>query len=209
MTGHKDIVDSLRSLSKTASLDLDPSRMVEALKGESDRGAIILASTMIDDRLRWAIEQKITSLNSDEMARFFRHDAGIAGAFSQRIVLAQALGIIDRKTRKHIDLVREMRNASAHAANQLSFASPEIVAALNYLKGNSSAPIEDWTVAMRRDVFVILCATIAASISNSMSASTFETIRPIFESMLERVPTWLEKSQPPQSPDHPDPSSDK
>jgi hypothetical protein len=55
--------------------------MVEALKGESDRGAIILASTMIDDRLRWAIEQKITTLNSDEMARFFRHDAGSRAPF--------------------------------------------------------------------------------------------------------------------------------
>jgi hypothetical protein len=88
---------------------------------ESDRGAILLAATGIEDMLEYEILNRFPGLENDEPARkrMFEQDGQIA-SFSKKIEMAYALGIIDRDYRKKIDVIREIRNACAHSRKPLS-----------------------------------------------------------------------------------------
>jgi DNA-binding MltR family transcriptional regulator len=95
--------------------------MVADLSNESDRGAIILAATSVEDTLERAILGRMPVLFQDETARkrVFENE-GIVGTFSKKLEIAYALGLIDAETRKQIDLIREIRNCCAHARKPLS-----------------------------------------------------------------------------------------
>lgn len=99
-----------------------PTLAVSNLIGESDRGAVILAATSIEDVLEWAILARLPNLLLDAESRdsVFGHN-GSLGTFSSKITMAYAMGVIDKAGRREIDLIREMRNACAHARMPISF----------------------------------------------------------------------------------------
>jgi hypothetical protein len=101
--------------------DQDVEESVSDLSNESDRGAIILASTGIEDTLEHAILNRLPGLEKDEPTRkrMFEQDGQIA-TFSKKLEMAYALGIIDNEYRKKIDIIREIRNACAHSRKPLS-----------------------------------------------------------------------------------------
>jgi hypothetical protein len=107
--------------------DTEPKLSVENITGESDRGAVILAATGVEDMLEWAILARMPGLLRDPSARDSVFGVnGPAGNFSNKIAMAYALGLIDRGARRDIHLIREMRNCCAHARQQVSFSTPEI-----------------------------------------------------------------------------------
>ena len=84
-------------------------------------GKFEIAATNIEDVLEMQITSKLPALAEDEPARkkIFEHN-GLISSFSKRIEMAYAMGIIDKAYRKKIDLIREIRNACAHARFPLS-----------------------------------------------------------------------------------------
>lgn len=56
-TRRQRAVQKLREVSARTTLDIDPVAFARSLRGESDRGTIILAATMVDDRLRHQLEE--------------------------------------------------------------------------------------------------------------------------------------------------------
>ena len=113
------------------------------MSGESDRGAIILMATAIDDSLLAALKRNMSGLEAKELHSIFELD-GLASSFSKRTKLAQAMGIIDRGTRLLIDLIREMRNACAHSRQALTFDSPVIIVALESVFRDEENPVSEW-----------------------------------------------------------------
>lgn len=108
-------------------VSISPKEAVKAVTEESDRGAVILAGSGIEDMLEWAISNKLPGLHGEAAAIESMFGVnGIAGTFSNKIALAYALGLIEKETRREIDLIREMRNACAHARLAISFATPEL-----------------------------------------------------------------------------------
>jgi hypothetical protein len=97
------------------------------LTEESDRGAIILAATSLEDTLEDRIIQQMPALHADEAARkqIFDQDGPIS-SFSRKLMIAYALGIVDKPSRKTIDLIRELRNACAHSRFPVSLEVPEL-----------------------------------------------------------------------------------
>jgi hypothetical protein len=153
---HKKLMSSLKGLIRLDFEHIDPQEYVERLKGESDRGAIILAGSMIDDAVGHMLASRMPALNSDERARMFGYD-GVAGSFSSRLRLAHALGYIDRDMRRRVEVVKEMRNAAAHAHQEISFETPAICEAVRFISKGGIPDDYNWTRRKYRYAFLMIC----------------------------------------------------
>ena len=187
---HDNAIKDLKAYTKVAAHDLSPADFVAALKGESDRGAIILAATMIDDRLSIALRERMPDINSAEAARIFGVD-GLAGTFANRLKLAQALGIIDRGTRKLLELIREMRNACAHSRQIMTFSTPVIRAAfVSTMPDEAEGDVITWPDQKARDIFCPLCGALCDAISGRDGVQELRSLHTMMQYVRERVPQW-------------------
>jgi hypothetical protein len=73
-------------------------------------GTVMIAVSHIDGLLKGAITYRMVNLTSDDEEVLFSGFGPLA-TFSARIRIAYALGIIGKKTRHDLDLMREIRNA--------------------------------------------------------------------------------------------------
>jgi hypothetical protein len=128
---------------------------------ESDRGAIILVATTVEDILEIQITEKLPVLKGDEAARkkMFEHD-GLISSFSKKIEMAYAMGIIDSDYRKKIDLVREIRNACAHSRFPLSMEKKELRDASKALMADMWGDLKDHNPITLRNAFIAKCTFI-------------------------------------------------
>jgi hypothetical protein len=92
---------------------------------ESDRGAALVAASMLDDRLQEIITAFLVecSASKDLISGF---NAPL-GTFSSRASAAMALGLIQENEFKEITLIRKIRNEFGHGWEPLTFES-EMVA---------------------------------------------------------------------------------
>lgn len=137
--------------------------IVADLSAESDRGAIILAATSIEDTLEYALGMRMSALESDVTARgevFGAH--GCIGTYSAKILMAYAMGIIDKETRKVIDLVREIRNACAHSRRPITLQEPSLSTAVKVAIGEPMlSEIKDHEPHTLRLAFIVRCGQLA------------------------------------------------
>jgi hypothetical protein len=136
--------------------------VVRDLQDESDRGAIILAATGIEDMLEFEILKRLPNLEHDEPTRkrMFEQD-GQLSSFSKKIEMAYAMGIIDKDYRKKIDLVREIRNACAHARMPLSLAKSVLRIPCEVVISDMLEDLIDHEPATIRNAFVAKSAFIS------------------------------------------------
>ncbi|RWE34449.1 hypothetical protein [Mesorhizobium sp.] len=134
---------------------------VRDLDSESDRGAIILAATNIEDMLELRILQRLPTLHHDETTRKFVFEQdGPISTFSRKILMAYAMGIVDKPYRKLIDLVREIRNACAHSRQPISLEVPELQEACKVVISDIWPDIKDHNPRTIRMAFVMKCTFI-------------------------------------------------
>jgi hypothetical protein len=122
---YESVITALKALLKRELFELDPVEYRANVQGESDRASLILNGSMVERFLVFHLNELMPSINRDERNAVFQFE-GPLGSFSNRIRMAQALGIITRKTRRQLDIVRELRNVAAHAHPTVSFDLPEI-----------------------------------------------------------------------------------
>lgn len=156
--GRDGMLKDLKGMIKGSSAKIEPEAYLASLNNESDRGAIILAATLIDDALIEALSKLLSGINSDEADRLFGY-RGPLGTFSSRIILAQGLGIYSRRVRKQIEIIKEMRNIAAHAHLMVDFNTPQIRNALQSIfDDEAAADIDTWDAARLRHTYIMLCA---------------------------------------------------
>jgi hypothetical protein len=126
------------------------------LLGQSDRSAIILMATLLDDALAALISTKIT-IHINEFSLYdhiFRFE-GPLGSFSHRIELAFLFGFINEGMRSKLSDIREMRNACAHSPREISFAVPALVSVAKRLfYPNSEAALTGTSQSEVRAAFI-------------------------------------------------------
>jgi DNA-binding MltR family transcriptional regulator len=162
---HESTISDLKKLTKQDLLKVDPKHHAQYLLGESDRTAIILLASLIEEYITSWLHEKMPALNSDERTALFNFE-GPCGTFSARIKLAQALGLLDRPFRKRIEIIKEMRNTAAHSHAALHFDTPEIhraVAALFFPEHR--AEVMGWQRRMIRAAFTTLCMQITRALA--------------------------------------------
>ena len=146
---------------------------------ESDRGAIILAATNVEDSLELAITEKMPSLSHDKeaFAAVFGAD-GTLSTYFDKTLIAYALGLIDKKDRKNIDLIRQIRNACAHSRKPLSLAMPVLADAIK-------AAVSPELFGLRKDdepftlriAFVLHCAAVSDYVLTGQRKGITQMIR--------------------------------
>jgi len=87
--------------------------LLDQLNKESERGAVLLACSYIEDQL----EDIITSFLIDDTTEYEKLFHGLnapLGALSSRATMAYCLGLINKSEFAEIDILKKIRNAFAH-----------------------------------------------------------------------------------------------
>jgi DNA-binding MltR family transcriptional regulator len=96
----------------------------EELAAQTDRGAAIIGSAIIDDFLSDALKRRLI-LTSDLRERLFEGNGPLAN-FSAKIDMAFAVGICDSNLRADLHYIRRIRNRFAHTPEPLRFSDEKI-----------------------------------------------------------------------------------
>ena len=160
---HETVIADLKALNKVDLLAIDAEEHTNHMRGESDRASMILGAAMVEEALLRLLKANVKHrLNSAEMQRLFGYE-GPVGSFSNRIRVSQAFGIIDRETRRRVDVIKEIRNAAAHSHSELTFTNDPIRAALVYIAG--SKELWFWDNAAVRQFYEFTCIVLMSKIS--------------------------------------------
>lgn len=99
-------------------------RFLASFNKESDRGAALVAASMLDERLEQILNAfLIESSAAKELTSGFNAPLG---TFSSRASAAAALGLIQDNEFKEITLIRKIRNEFGHGWEPLSFDAENI-----------------------------------------------------------------------------------
>jgi DNA-binding MltR family transcriptional regulator len=130
MVAEPSSIQNLRAYYNQPVKTMDLEHLLGSLQTESDRTAIVVCASILDDALVEMIKQQRMQRRTEKelkALRLFTYD-GPLGSFSVRINAAYALSLIDEPTRAELQDLREMRNACAHSPKPISLETPELVA---------------------------------------------------------------------------------
>lgn len=171
---HESVIASLKKLIKLDLITIEPSDHAHEVTHESDRASIILNAAVIEDMLVHRLQFLMTGINSDERDRIFNFE-GPCGSFSNRIRMAQALGIIDRATRKQIEIIKEMRNVAAHSHAPVNFSTPQIrEAAAALLPPHARTEVLNWQPRRVRAGFTAFALNLGRTLAHEGKAVDVE-----------------------------------
>jgi hypothetical protein len=100
----------------------------EIIAERNDRGAALIAGTLVENVLRRAIMRRLVPLTQGEVDSLFGRDAPLS-TFSDLIRIAHAFGLIPKEIKLDLDRLREIRNAFAHTYFPVNFETEVIVKA--------------------------------------------------------------------------------
>lgn len=122
-----------------------------------DRAAGIIAVVDLQEALKMAISTKMVALKKTETDELFSGFGPLA-SFSAQIKIAYALGVIGRKTKRDLDIIRHIRNAFAHGKKRIDFKTKEIAQGCKLLSLPSRAKIENkepWPPTEPKELFQV------------------------------------------------------
>ncbi|QKK98381.1 hypothetical protein GEV38_21505 [Pseudomonas sp. 13159349] len=98
--------------------------VAQALKHETDRGTVVLATAWLDESLTKVL-QKFMPPKSGTKDDLLGPGKAL-GDLGTKITLASRLNLIPETMRKSLDLCRKLRNDFAHLASDLTFDTPNV-----------------------------------------------------------------------------------
>ena len=117
---------SLRRVGKGLPERPDWKHFARELSQGSDRAVALLSVSYLDQLMKFAISTVLARLSGEQNASELFDDFGVLYAFSSKIKMAGALGMIGPQTRSNLNAIRDIRNIFAHSAHPISFRTPEI-----------------------------------------------------------------------------------
>jgi hypothetical protein len=180
---------NLKAYARRDRREQTPKEAVAAVAGESDRGAIILAATGVEDDLQAAILSRLPGLADDDAAMETMFGLnGALGAFSKKIQMAYAMGIVDDPARRLLDLIRETRNACAHARLPLSFKEAVLRDIVKQVVAEALPRLVDQDHPLGlRHLFVMKCVLLSDYIQTGQNRGLVEALDATFDE-LAKVP---------------------
>jgi DNA-binding MltR family transcriptional regulator len=99
----------LEGLDQGAILDA-----IKVLRDESDRGAILVAVSVLDGVFENRLRQLLDRGNAEAQARLLKGPLGALSTFSSKVDLAYCIGMIPPQLYGDIRLLKKLRNYCAH-----------------------------------------------------------------------------------------------
>ncbi len=103
----------------------DHNNVVEEFKNESDRGAAVLAGSLVENYLAIYMKSKMVA---DKSVDDLFHGFGPFSTFSQRYKAAYAFGLISKHQKKVLSTIQDIRNEFAHSPFVTKFEKQNISA---------------------------------------------------------------------------------
>jgi hypothetical protein len=94
---------------------------LHVIADESDRGAVLVAASLLDTSLEAALRKKLAPATKNEDP-LFNGGYSPLRSFAAKIELAFRLGLISRETRRMLHILRDIRNDFAHGTEAVSLA---------------------------------------------------------------------------------------
>lgn len=100
-------------------------RYLATITAESDRGAVLVAATLLDHALENVLRKKLVpSVESDDS--LFTGPYAPLRSFAAKIELAFRLGLLTRDTKRMLTIFRKLRNDLAHGVDTVAFQNEPI-----------------------------------------------------------------------------------
>src|SRR5579862_9203508 len=90
------------------------------LEEQTDRGAAIIATALIDHHLTVAIEARLEALNS-KLRNSLLGSRGALATLQSKLDMGMALGLYTMDAHRQLDTIRKIRNRFAHTPIPLTF----------------------------------------------------------------------------------------
>ena len=100
------------------------SKFLHSFNQESDRGAVLIAASILDEWLSEIIETFLVK-SKESKGLLFDFSAPL-GTFSARTKMAYSLGLIEKKEFEEINIIRKIRNEFGHQWKDINFESNKI-----------------------------------------------------------------------------------
>ena len=120
----------LAALSKRALDDDEFMNALQEMQRESDRGAAIMGAALLEEGLRKLIEAALEN-KEDDQALFDDQGAPFYSLHAKTIA-AFGMGLVDKQTKKDIDIVRGVRNQFSHALRAIKFSNEAVPVPVNH-----------------------------------------------------------------------------
>jgi hypothetical protein len=120
--------------------------VVDEIEKQTDRGAAIVAATVIDNVLEHLITSRLIGLSSERREALFDNPNAPLGDLYAKIELAFALGLFNEERRKSLHLIRKVRNEFAHRMDTVSFDHPEIA---KMIEGKVPPKVREYAMSTR------------------------------------------------------------
>jgi hypothetical protein len=131
----RETLASLSSYAKDGELNPELQNLFDLVDGESDRGAVVIIGSVLEDFLLNRILSKLRPLGASDVKNLIR-SGGLVSTFADKVTLAHALDLIDDDLVEMLDVVKAMRNACAHSRRDIGFTNPVLQNALLLLFEN-------------------------------------------------------------------------
>ncbi|MEM6812240.1 MAG: hypothetical protein AAF549_07215 [Pseudomonadota bacterium] len=92
---------------------MDHLRYFEVLSEESDRGAILITASMLDETLKKLLLARF--VEGESLNKLLNGFNAPIGTFSARIKAARAIGVISEEWQRELNILRNIRNEFAHS----------------------------------------------------------------------------------------------
>jgi hypothetical protein len=112
---------SLHRLSRELPSKADVESLANEIAGASDRSCALILAAFIDRTLEILILGRFLPMSAKEYAQLFEERNAVLGTLSAKIILAQALGLLNRQQQIELSLIRSIRNTFAHATRPITF----------------------------------------------------------------------------------------
>ena len=191
-------IKTLRRHYKGDAARFDTDAFVKEMSGTSDRAVVITLAAMLDGALQTRIAKSLGfNPTDDEIDHIFRFE-GPLGTFSGRMEIACLFGIIDDDAYTQLNIIRDMRNASAHSQHALTFSdTPLSNVALRLFEplGSLPPPASHENNGLRH-FFVFESAILFFTLAESREIGRARIAEVMFKSLRPKPPSPSPRKRP-------------
>ena len=185
------MADAPRSILSLSRLIRESPRLPEILllhgelRTQHGRAAAIVACTLVESSLEGSLLSKMTTLTDAEIVNLFSRE-GPLSTFHGKILVAQALGIIGRSTKRDLETIKTVRNAFAHARRPIQFDTPEVKTVVDRIGFLERVDAEhfsgiDWPPKTTREKYTAACNAFSYYFLSSRLGHISDSENPLLE----------------------------
>jgi hypothetical protein len=185
--------ETLRALSRGLPTPDDIAATEEDMLETSDRGAAIIAASMLERCIEAAIISNLPRRDKKMLDKMSEHD-GALSSFYSKVHLGYAMGLYSDKILSELESIRKIRNVFAHSAKNVTFETAPIAHQCAKLRRRESYTQEFPTsFSEQRTRFLAACISITKILLATAALVRISRLARRFPQISKRIAPVLAK----------------